>query len=381
MKEVRILLVGGGSGGHAYPLVAVARALEGQAAGRNVQLRLMMMGDGNFIKKAAEESKIPYQKISAGKLRRYFSIKSVTDLFKIPLSFIQSFWHIFLFMPDAVFSKGGYGSVAPAIIARLFFIPVFVHESDSIPGLANTIIGRMAETVFLSFKTAEKHFEGTKVIFTGNPTRKSLFQGDKNAAREYFDFHEPRPTILVIGGSQGAKIINDVIVSSLVVMTQKFNVVHQCGETQFESVKKDVSVILQEGTREYATPVKVYYRFYPYFDEKQLAMAYSMADIIISRAGANSLFEIAQLGKPSIIIPITDSPSNHQYLNAFEFSLSGGYLMEESNFNRESLVREIEALLNPETYVKVSAKIKTFAPPDAADRIAEVILKFLNPKS
>lgn len=374
MKELRILLVGGGSGGHVYPLIAVARALQERAVGKNIQLELLMMGEGDFIKKAAEENKIPYQKISAGKLRRYFSTESLIDLFKIPVSIIQSLWHIFWFMPDAVFSKGGYGSVAPAIVARIFFIPVFIHESDSIPGLANSMIGKMAETVFLSFKTAEKHFEGTKVVFTGNPTRKSLFQGDKNAAREYFDLHETRPTILVIGGSQGAKVINDVITSSLVVMTQRFNVIHQCGESQFESVKKDVDTILKEGTQQYAAPVKVYYRFYPYFDEKQLSLAYSMADIIVSRAGANSLFEIAQLGKPAIIIPITDSPSNHQYLNAFEFSLSGGYLMTEANLNRESLMREIETLLNPENYAKISEKIKMFATPDAADKIAEAIL-------
>lgn len=377
MKEIRILLVGGGSGGHAYPLIAVARSLQERASAKGVQLKLLMMGEGGFIKKAAEENRMPYQKISAGKLRRYFSLESIIDLFKIPVSFVQSLWFIFLFMPDAVFSKGGYDSVAPALVARLFFIPVFTHESDAIPGLANSIIGKVAETVFLSFKTAEKYFDGRKVVFTGNPTRKSISQGDKNAAREYFNLHEPRPTILVIGGSQGAKVINDVIVSSLVVIAQKFNIIHQCGETQFESVKKDVDVILKEGTQQYAAPIKVYYRPYPYFDENQLGMAYAMADIIISRAGAGSLFEIAQSGKPAIIIPITQSASNHQYLNAFEFSLSGGYLMEESGLNRESLIREIEVLLDSEKSAKVSEKIKTFATPDAADKIAVEILAYL----
>ena len=375
MKELRILLVGGGSGGHVYPLIAVARSLREMASRSQVDLKLLMLGEGNFLERAAKESGIPFKKIIAGKLRRYSSWKILIDIFKIPISFIQSSWYIFLFMPDAIFSKGGYDSVAPALVARLFFIPVFIHESDSIPGLANMIIGRMAETVFLSFKTSEKHFEGTKIVFTGNPTRKSVFQGDKNAAREHFGLHEPRPTVLVIGGSQGAKVINDVIVSSLVVMAQKFNIIHQCGETQFESVKKDVDTILKEGTQQYAAPVKVYYRCYPYFDEKQLSLAYSMADLIISRAGAGSLFEIAQLGKPAIIVPITDSSSNHQYLNAFEFSLSGGYLMNEANLNRESLMRAIELLLNPETYVKVSEKIRIFATPDAADRIAAEILR------
>lgn len=376
MKELRILLVGGGSGGHAYPLVAVARALQGRTVGKDIQLKLMMMGEGDFIKKAADDAKVPYQKISAGKLRRYFSVQSIVDFLKIPVGFAQSLWHIFLFMPDAVFTKGGYASVAPAIVARLLFIPVFTHESDSIPGLANSMIGKVSETVFLSFKTAEKYFEGANIIFTGNPTRENIFKGDKNSAREYFNLHESRPTILVLGGSQGAKIINDVIVSSLVVMAQKFNIIHQCGEGQYEAVKKDVDTILVEGTRQYAAPVEVYYRFYPYFNEDQLALAFSMADIIISRAGAASLFEIAQLGKPAIIIPITKSASNHQYLNAFEFSLSGGCLIEESSLSRESLMREIDSLISPATYSEISEKIKTFATPNAADKIAGEIFKY-----
>ncbi len=378
MKEIRILLVGGGSGGHVYPLIAVARSLREQASIKGIDLKLMLMGNTGFLARAAKENDISYTTITAGKLRRYFELGSIIDFFKIPVSLVQSFWYIFWYMPDAVFSKGGYDSVAPTFIARIFFIPVFTHESDSIPGLANLFIAKMADKVFLSFKTAEKHFESSKAVFTGNPTRKNIFQGDKNAAREYFNLREPRPTILVLGGSQGAKFINEVVTSSLVVMAQKFNIIHQCGETQFESVKKDVDVILKEGTQQYAAPIKVYYRNYPYFDENQLSLAYSLADVIISRAGAGSLFEIAQLGKPAIIVPITQSASNHQYLNAFEFSLSGGLLLEEANFNRESMLRGIELLLNPETYAKVSGKIKTFATPDASDVIASEIFKFLN---
>ncbi|OGN00447.1 MAG: hypothetical protein A3B91_04350 [Candidatus Yanofskybacteria bacterium RIFCSPHIGHO2_02_FULL_41_29] len=375
MPEKRILLVGGSTGGHAYPLIAVAESLREKASGKGINLKLMMLGEGEFLKRAAEENKIPFRLITAGKLRRYLSSESLTDFIKIPIGFVQSFWHLFLFMPDAVFSKGGYDSIAPGIVAKLFFIPVFAHESDSVPGLANRIIGRIAEKIFLSFKTAEKKFDISKIIFTGNPTRRNISRGDKNYAREYFNLKEQRPTIFIMGGSQGAKAINDVLVSSVVVMAKKYNIIHQCGENQFESVKKDIDTILKEGTREYSAPVEVYYRLYPFLDEKQLALAYAMADVIISRAGAGSLFEIAQAGKPAIIIPIAQSASNHQYFNAFEFSLSGGYLMEESNLNRESLTREIENMLKPENYAKISERIKSFATPDAADKIAEELLK------
>lgn len=374
MKEFRILLVGGGSGGHVYPLIAVAQSLKEMASRSQVSLKLLMLGEGSFLERAAKESNIPFKKIVAGKLRRYSSLGTLTDIFKIPISFLQSIWHIFLFMPDAVFTKGGYASFAPAIVASFFLIPVFIHESDSVPGLSNTFISKFATKVFLSFKTAEKYFEELKVIFTGNPVRKALFLGNKDTARTYFNLHEPRPTVLILGGSQGAKAINDVILSSLVIMAQKFNIIHQSGESQYGTVKKDVDTILTEGTRQYAAPVEIYYRLYPFLDQNQLASAYALADIIVSRAGAGTLFEIAQAGKPAIIVPIPRSPANHQYLNAFEFSLSGGYLMEESNFNRESLMREIETLLNPETYAKVSEKIRTFATPDAADIIAEKIV-------
>jgi len=375
MKELRILLVGGGSGGHAYPLVAVAQSLREKASVAGISLNLMIMGEGGFIKKAAEENKIPFKIILAGKLRRYPSFQSIFDFLKMPIGFIQSLWYIFWFMPDAVFSKGGYDSVAPAIVSRLYLIPVFIHESDSVPGLANIMISKVSKKVFLSFKAAEKFFNINKVIFTGNPVRKSLMLGDKDAARKFFDLNEARPTVLIMGGSQGAKIINEVILASLIVLTEKFNVIHQCGESQYQAVREGVDAIVQEGTQQYSAPIKKYYRLYPFLDENQLALTYSLSDVIVSRAGAGSLFEIALLKKPSVIIPISQSAGNHQYLNAFEFSLYGGYLIEESNFNRESLMRELNTLLNPEQCAKISERMKTFATPNAADVIAEELLK------
>ncbi len=368
-------MVGGGSGGHAYPLVAIARALQERASTKNIQLELMMLGEGSFLKRAAEENKIPYRIIFAGKLRRYLSYQTILDLVKIPIGFLQSLWYVFWFMPDAVFSKGGYDSFFPSFIAWLFFIPVYTHESDSIPGLANTMLGKIANKVFISFNNADKYFDNSKVVFNGNLVRKNIIGGNKEEAWKFFDLHEPKPTILVLGGSQGAKVINEVILNSLVVMTQKFNIIHQCGESQFKSVKTGLDTILKEGTRQYSEPVKRYYRLYPFFDESQLSMAYAIADVIVSRAGAGNLFEIAQLGKPAVIVPIAQSSANHQYLNAFEFSLSGGILLEEKNLNRESLIREIELMINPENNAKISERIKSFATPDAADKIAEEILK------
>ena len=372
--EKRILLVGGGSGGHVYPLIAVAESLTQKAFQAGIDLKIMMLG-GSFIERAAKEKKIPYRIIATGKFRRYSSLDNFIDPVRFFLGFIQSLWYIFWFMPDAVFAKGGAASMAPGLVAKLYFIPLFIHESDSVPGFANTILGNLADTIFISFKTAEERFKRTNIVFTGNPVRNNLTHGDKDVAWKFFDLHEPKPTILVLGGSQGAKIINEVILSSLVVMTQKFNIIHQCGESQLESVKNGLDTILKEGTRQYSEPVKRYNRLYPFFDENELSMAYAVADVIVSRAGAGNLFEIAQLGKPAVIVPIAQSSANHQYLNAFEFSLSGGILLEEKNLNRESLIREIESMISPENYAKISERIKLFATPDAADKIADELLK------
>ena len=161
LKEFRVLLVGGGSGGHVYPLVAVAKSLREKASRTGVDLKLMMLGEGSFLERAADENGIPFKQIAAGKFRRYLSAENLVDLPKIPLSFFQSFWHLFWFMPDAIFVKGGYASFAPAITAKIFLIPVFIHESDSVPGLANAVLGKIANKVFLSFKSAEKYFSAS----------------------------------------------------------------------------------------------------------------------------------------------------------------------------------------------------------------------------
>ena len=142
MIERRILLVGGGSGGHVYPLVVVARSLKEQASLQGLNLKLMMLGSSIFLERAAKENNLPFKKVTAGKFRRYPSLASLADPFKVLASFVQSLWYLFLFMPDVVFTKGGYVSVVPALVAKLYMIPVFTHESDSVPGLANKIISK-----------------------------------------------------------------------------------------------------------------------------------------------------------------------------------------------------------------------------------------------
>ncbi|MDP2648055.1 MAG: glycosyltransferase, partial [Candidatus Yanofskybacteria bacterium] len=218
----RILLVGGGSGGHAYPLLAVAQALKIEAEKTNTKVEFLMLGSPGFLQKAAQESGIRWKRVTAGKLRRYFDPRTILDFIKIPVSFIQSFWHLFWFMPDIIFSKGGYDSVAPAIVGWLYMIPVFVHESDSVPGLANRVIAKFARAVFVGFKSAEKYFPKSQVIFVGNPVRSEILSGNKQEGLRYFNLKDGKRTVLISGGGQGAKVVNDIIINSLVLLVKDY---------------------------------------------------------------------------------------------------------------------------------------------------------------
>lgn len=374
MQNYRVLLLGGGSGGHVFPLVVVAKALRGQAAQSGLNLELMAIGEGKFMAQAAADNDLPYKAITTGKFRRYFSLLTILDIFKLPVGFFQSLWYIFWFMPDVVFAKGGYASIPGALVAKLYFIPLFVHESDSIPGLANRILGGWAKKVFISFPSSEKYFKSGKTILTGNPVRQNLLGVDREAALQKFGLNPERKTILVIGGSQGAQKINQIILEAIVLLTKDFQVIHQCGESQYQAVRIEVDKFIKEGEGEYAESLRTNYNLYPFFSEEDMALAYAASDIIISRAGAGSLFEIAMLGKPAIIIPITNSTSGHQVANALEFAKYGGVVVKEENLTPHIIISQINSLLEPDKYNSISQKLKTFATPDAAEKIASVLM-------
>jgi UDP-N-acetylglucosamine--N-acetylmuramyl-(pentapeptide) pyrophosphoryl-undecaprenol N-acetylglucosamine transferase len=371
--EKRILLVGGGSGGHAYPLLAVAKELQKEAQQKNISLRMLLMGEAGFLERAAKEAGLIHKPILAGKLRRYFSPLILLDLIKLPIGILQSLWHVFWFMPDAVFSKGGYDSIGPVLAARLYFIPVYLHESDTIPGLANRIVGGLARNVFVGFAAAEKYFPG-KAIHSGNPVRSELLTGDRIVALRSFQFSEDTKTVLIFGGSQGAKQINDIITTSLAELVHEFQIIHQSGESQYDIVRSTVDVLLKEGKDTYGSLIQERYRLYAFLSPQEMANAYAAADIIISRAGAGSLFEIASLGKPAIIIPLPGSANNHQLANAIEFSKAGVPVVEGGNMTTHILTSQLHALLEPAKHAQVSQSLKALATPDAAAKIAQALL-------
>ncbi|KKS13311.1 MAG: hypothetical protein UU70_C0018G0004 [Candidatus Yanofskybacteria bacterium GW2011_GWA1_41_6] len=380
LMSKRILLVGGGSGGHVFPLIAVAEALRTADAG----VELLVLGNGPFLADAVTAAGLPYKTVKAGKLRRYFSFWTFLAPFQAIIGFFQSLWILFVYMPDAIFTKGGYTSIMPSFVARLYFIPVYTHESDSVPGLANKVISKVAKTVFTSFESTAKYFSPRpdgrgkpgKAILVGNPVRPELLTGDKAVALQQFNFLADKKTILVTGGSQGAKRINEAILESLVQLVQQFQVIHQCGDSQYENVKTVVDQYTKEGENSYGPMISANYRLYPFLNPQDMGMAYSVTDIIISRGGASNLFEIASLGKPAIIIPLSTSASRGDQIdNANEFHKYGAVVIEEANITPHIIVNQIQELLEPTRYAEVSAKIKTFAKPNAAQNIAQILLQ------
>ena len=202
----RIVLTGGLSGGHTFPLIAVARALEVETEGDS---EFLFLGSrGQFEERAMQEANIPCKFIVTAKWRRYASLQNFIDLFKLPFAFLQALWYLLWFMPDAIFSKGGAASVPIAVAAWIYRIPILLHDSDAVAGRANRFVARFADRIAIAYENARQYFPANKIALTGNPVRQAVLAGDATRGRESFGFVAERPTLLVMGGSLGAERLN-----------------------------------------------------------------------------------------------------------------------------------------------------------------------------
>ncbi|HZX01081.1 MAG TPA: glycosyltransferase, partial [Candidatus Paceibacterota bacterium] len=219
MRKLRVLLTGGGTGGHIYPLVAVVAEMQTQCGQRGIPLDLRYLGAYGPFKSLLEANNIKVGRVAESKLRRYVSIHNFIDGPKFIYSFFQAAVKIFFFMPDVIFSKGGPGALAVVLAAKLYFIPVIIHESDTVPGLTNLLSARFAKLILTSFPGTESYFPGKQVMLVGNPIRRSLLAGvaaeSKQRNKVAYGFDPQLPLILVMGGSQGAININDFILDNL----------------------------------------------------------------------------------------------------------------------------------------------------------------------
>jgi len=367
---MKIVITGGGTGGHFYPLISVVENIrEISEQEKLIDAQIYYIAPEPYDERALFDNEIIFKKNTAGKRRVYFSVRNFLDIFKIVWGVLTALWQIFIIFPDVVFAKGGYVSFPTLFAARLFRIPVIIHESDSVPGRVNLWASKFARRVAIAFPEALKFFPKEKVALVGNPIRKELLSPTKNGAGEYFGLQDNVPTIFVLGGSQGAERINEVILASLPELLKKYQVIHQTGLNNIKSVEGTAKVILgvEESSR---------YKVFGYLDSLAMKMAAGLADLVVSRSGSG-IFEIANWGIPSILVPIPQSVSRDQHSNAYAYAGTGAaVVVEEKNLSSTLLLSEIDRILSDENIAKeMSEMAKKFSPSDAGEKIAREILK------
>ncbi|MBI4121674.1 MAG: UDP-N-acetylglucosamine--N-acetylmuramyl-(pentapeptide) pyrophosphoryl-undecaprenol N-acetylglucosamine transferase [Candidatus Ryanbacteria bacterium] len=369
---MRVILLGGGSGGHFYPLVAVARALRDIAEEeRIIFLELVLMGDAPFDPNALMEENISFEHVPAGKLRRYFSIKNFSDTIKTLRGIVRAFWRFTLKPPDVVFSKGGYDSFPVLWAARIYRIPVMIHESDAVPGMVTKWAAKFAKRIGVSFPETVKLFPAEKTALVGNPIRQGLLGGSQDEAFDLFDLESGVPIVLVLGGSQGAQKINDALLAMLAEAVEKVQIIHVTGPLNETTVKNEAEVVLAKSQH------KKRYHAFGALNVPQLRNASFVSDVVVSRAGGSAIFEFAAWRVPTILIPITDSAQDHQRENAYNYARTGAAeVVEEANLTPHLLLAEIEKVITDE---KRRAEMKqaagAFARIDAARKIANELVR------
>ncbi len=374
---MKIIFTGGGTGGHIYPIVAVIRELR-KKYGDGAKLYYLGPKD-RFCNIVLAKERVKVRNIAAGKIRRYLDplslIQNVIDaVFRIPFGVFQSFFWLFFINPDLVFSKGGYGSFPVAVSARFLSIPLFLQESDAVLGVASQKTSKYASAVFVSFPQTEG-FAQNKMILTGNPIRNELKNGSKEGAIKTLGLKEPRPVILVMGGSQGARRINDKILDAMPELLKNYEIIHIVGP-------KNLKEINQEARITAGAELLEHYHALGFVNESALSDIYAIADLIVSRAGSGSIFEIAAVKKPSILIPLPEAAQKHQLKNAYGYAQSGAALvMEEGNFTTHLFLEKIKDLFNsPETMAAMAEAASQFARPNAGETIADYIVQYANKK-
>lgn len=368
---MKIVFTGGGTGGHFYPIIAVAekvnRIIDQE---KIIGAKLYYFSDTPYDKEALFQVGLNYQEIISGKMRTYFSIKNFFDLFKVALGVVQAIFKLYSIYPDVVFGKGGYASFPTLFAAKLLKIPVIIHESDSAPGRVNKWAGNFASRVAVSYRDAGNYFRKDTVAWTGQPVRSDIEEPViREKGLEYFKLESNLPVILILGGSQGAELINQTILDGLTRLLENFQIIHQTGIKNFKGAKGRAEVILGDN------PNKSRYMPITFLNPLAMKNAAGVADLIIARAGS-TIFEVAAWGIPSILIPITNTNENHQIKNAFAYARSGACIVvEEENLTANILYSEILRVLDDKNHIqKMIHGAKAFFVPDAALKIAREIV-------
>lgn len=332
---MRIILVGGGSGGHFYPLVAVAEILKDTPGAS-----LYYMGPDPYNQEALTTNSIAYVWCPSGKRRKYRSIRNFFDLFSLGLGIVIATYKLFIIYPDVIMSKGSYTSVPVVLAAAFLRIPILIHESDAVPGSANKLAARFARYIAVSYDDTAQFFPPKKVALTGIPIRRTFLSPIDNP-HKVLSIPDDRPVLFITGGSLGAERINTLILDSLDELLPHYTIVHQAGSTHQEIV---IQTALARGLD--ASLLERYFVL-GHISALEMAAAYEAAALVIARAGSTSIAEISLKGKPSILIPIPEEISHDQRTNAYAYARSGAAsVIEEKNLTDGLFTAEIQRILS-----------------------------------
>lgn len=333
----KIVMTGGGTAGHVTPNIALFPALRAE----DYEIHYIGSFDG-IEKKLIEDFDVPYYGISTGKFRRYFDPKNFSDPFRVMKGFFEARKILKHIKPDIVFSKGGFVSVPVVRAAASLKIPCIIHESDMTPGLANKICIPVSRKICCNFPETFDMLPPEKAVLTGSPIREELSTGNKEAGLAFCGFNHEKPVIMVMGGSQGAAAVNQAIRDALPKLLEKYQVVHLCGKDKMDNL-----LLTVPG-----------YKQFEYIKEEMKDLL-AMADLVISRSGANAISEILALRKPNILIPLP-SGRGDQLLNADSYEAQGfSIVINEDDLTTKVLLQKVEELWqNKETYVKTMSESK-----------------------
>lgn len=352
----RILLTGGGTAGHVWPVISVIEQLHKK------DVEILYIGSVGGIEEQIVNNftafKIVFKPILAGKFRNYFSILNFTDMFKTAIGLIQALYILISFKPDAVFAKGGYVTFPVIFWSNIFNVPIVIHESDSIMGKANKMTANKAKRICTGFPSEYYDVDNKKMVYTGNPIRADFFDETKINSKDTF-------TILITGGSQGSMKINQIVWQIVPELVEKYKIIHFVGERNLGCIPENILKLDNYFSYGFADDISNYLK---------------EADLVISRAGANTLSELATLSKATIVIPLPTASMDHQSANADIYKNSNAVeLINEKELTPSVLVSTINDIVNDKKRYKIlQENINKFSCPTAAKKIADIILEEIN---
>lgn len=371
---MRVAIAGGGTGGHVGPALATLDALRARGP-----VDALWLGTADGVERsAASERGIPFVPIQAGKLRRYFSLLTLLDAGRIPLGIVQAGAALRRFRPQVVFGTGGFVSVPSVVAAGGLRLPILIHEQTAQFGLANRINLRFATTVALPYEATRAFLpptrRGQRVVVTGNPVRAELLQGDPAEGARLLGLDPARLTIYVTGGARGARAINAAVAALLPELLPRYQVVHSCGTHGAHPTLADLTALVAPLRREERARYVVREFFGP-----ELPHVYALAALVIGRAGAGTVAELAALGKPAILVPLPGTGGDEQTKNARLLADAGGaLLLPERDLTPATLATTLDRLLAaPEELARMGTAVRTQAGTGAAEKLADELSRLV----